>query len=122
MLNKDPDLTQDFIGSLLLIAQLRVGVLFALAWLLGRDVNPIPSVVRLNTKVASIDPNIDICKPVQLRRQLLSQHEVVVIVPTQRPPQKDDKLGRERHDRVFQRMLFFFPLSCSRCVASSADR
>src|SRR5207244_6111612 len=36
MLNKDTDLTQGFIGSLLLIAQLRAGVLFALARLLSR--------------------------------------------------------------------------------------
>lgn len=108
MLNKDTDLTQDFIGSLLLIVPLRVGGLFALARLLGREVNPIPSVVRLNTKLASIDPNMDICTPVQLRRKLLFQHEIIVIVTPKRPPQKDDKLGRERHDGVFQRMLFFF--------------
>jgi hypothetical protein len=107
MLNKDTDLTQGGIGSLLLIAQLRVGVLFALARLLGRDVNPIPPVIRLNTKIASIDSNIDIYKPVQLRRKLVFQHEVIVIVAAKRPPQKDDQLVRERHDRILQRMLFF---------------
>jgi hypothetical protein len=122
MLNKDPDLTQSFIGPLLLIAQLRVRVLFALARFLRRDVNPIPSGVRLNTKIASIDPNIDICQPVQLRRKLVFQHEVIVIVTAQRPPQKDDTLMRERHDRMLQRMPFFFPLSCSRCLAASAER
>ena len=68
MLNKDTDLTQGFIGSLLLLAQLRAGVLFALARLLGRDVNPITPVVRLNAEIASIDSDIDIYKPVQLRR------------------------------------------------------
>ena len=108
MLNKDTDLTQGFIGSLLLLAQLRAGVLFALARLLGRDVNPITPVVRLNAEIASIDSDIDIYKPVQLRRKLLFQHEVIVIVTTKRPPQKDDKLVRERHDRILQRMLFFF--------------
>ena len=51
MLNKDTDLTQDCIGRLLLIAQLRGRVLCAPTRLLGRDVNPIPSVVRLNTKI-----------------------------------------------------------------------
>jgi hypothetical protein len=110
MLNKDTDLTQGFIGSLLLIAQWRAGVLFALARLLGRDVNPITPVVRLNAKIASIDSDIDIYKPVQLRRTLLLQHEVIVIVTAKRPPQKDDPLVRERHDRILQRMLFFFPL------------
>jgi hypothetical protein len=64
MLNKDTDLTQDFIGSLLLSAPLRVGMLFTLARLLGRDVNLISTVVRLNALVASIDPNMNIGKPV----------------------------------------------------------
>jgi len=109
MLNNDTDLTQDFLGSLLRIAQRRVGVLFALARLLGRDVNPLPAVVRLHTKGASIDPNMAICKPGQLRRTLLFQHEVIVMVTTKRPPQKDAQLGRERHDRAFQRRLVFFP-------------
>ena len=45
MLNKDTDLTQGCIGSLLCIAQWRVGVLFTLARLLGRDVNAITPVV-----------------------------------------------------------------------------
>ena len=52
MLNKDTDLTQGCIGSLLRSAQVRVGMLFTLARLLGRDVNLIPSVVRLNALVA----------------------------------------------------------------------
>ena len=108
MLNKDTDLAQGCIGSLLRSAQLRVGILFTLARLLGRDVNLIPTVVRSNTKIASIDPNIDIYKPVQLRRQLLFQHEVIVIVTAKRPPQKDDKLVMESHDSILQRMLFFF--------------
>ena len=110
MLNKDTDLAQGFIGSLLRSAQLRVGMLFTLARLLGRDVNLIPAVIRSNTKIASIDPNIDICKPVQFRWKLLFQHDVIVIVTAKRPPQKDDELVRARHDRILQRMLFFFPL------------
>ena len=44
MRNKDTHLTQGCIGSLLLIAQLRVGVLFTLARLLCREVNPITTV------------------------------------------------------------------------------
>ena len=110
MLDKDADLTQGFIVSLLFIAQLRVRVLFALARLLRRDVNLITMVVRLNAKIASIDPNIDIGKPIQLRRQLLFQHAVIVLVTAKRTPEKDYQLVRERHHRVLQRMLFFFPL------------
>ena len=64
MLNKDTDLTQGFIGSLLLIAQLRVGVLLTLTRLLCRDVNPLTPVVRLHAEVAQIDPHMDICKSV----------------------------------------------------------
>ena len=64
MLKKDTDVTQDFIGSLLLSAQWRVGLLLTLARLLGREVNLIPTVVRLNALVASIDPNMHIGTPV----------------------------------------------------------
>jgi len=39
-------------------------VLLTLARLLGRDVNPITVVVRLHAKIASIDSNMDIRKPV----------------------------------------------------------
>src|SRR5713101_7930406 len=55
-------------------------------------------------------------KPIQLRWKLLFQHEVVVIVTTQCPPKKDHKLVRQRHDRVLQRMLFFF-----RCNAHASS-
>jgi hypothetical protein len=71
MLDKDADLTQDLIGYLLRIAQWRVGVLWTLARLLGRDVDPIALVVRLDTEIASIYPDIDICKPSQIWGQLL---------------------------------------------------
>ena len=108
MLNKDTDVTQGCIGSLLILAQVRVGVLFTLARLLRWDVNPITTVVRSNTKIASIDPNVAICKPVHLRWELLFQHAVIVMVTAQRPPQKDDQLVRERPDRILQRLLFFF--------------
>ena len=37
-----------------------------------------------------------------------------MIVTTQGTTKKNDHLVREGHDRVFQRRLFFFPLSCSR--------
>ena len=52
MLDKDADLTQGFIGGLLLITQLRVGVLLTLARLLRRDINLIAAVVRLNAQIA----------------------------------------------------------------------
>src|SRR5437867_6057324 len=108
MLHKNTDLTQGCIGSLLIIAQVRVWVLLTLARLLRWDINPITTVVRSNTKRASIDPNVDSCKPVQLRWELLFQHDVIVLVAAQRTPQKDDTLVRERHDRILQRMPFFF--------------
>src|SRR5918997_6422788 len=51
MLDKNTDLTQSFVRSLLFIAQLRGWVLFTLARLFRRDFNLIPFVVRLNTLV-----------------------------------------------------------------------
>jgi hypothetical protein len=107
MLNKETDLTQGFMDSLLLSAQGRAGVLFALARLLGREVKPITPVVRLKAERASIDSDIDIYKPVQLRRKLLFQHEVSVMVTAKRPPQQDDKRVRERHDGILPRLLVF---------------
>jgi hypothetical protein len=49
MLDKDTDTTQGGIGSFLLIAQLRMGVLLTLARLLRWDVDPIAMVVRFDT-------------------------------------------------------------------------
>jgi hypothetical protein len=48
MLDKDANATQGGIGSLLLIAQLRLGVLLALARLLRRDVNLLTTVISFN--------------------------------------------------------------------------
>ncbi|HZM21515.1 MAG TPA: hypothetical protein VFC02_07220 [Anaerolineales bacterium] len=110
MLDEDADLAQNLIGYLLCIAQLRVGVLLTLARLLRRDVNLITKVIRFYAEIASIDTNIKIGKPLPLRGKLLFQHGVIVIVTAKGPTKKNDKLVRERHDRVFQRMLFFFPL------------
>src|SRR5215831_6802083 len=55
-------------------------------------------------------------KPLQLRGKLLFQHEAVMIVPTEGAPKKNNHLVRPRHDRVLQRMLFFF--RCNAPVAS----
>src|ERR1043166_5191187 len=110
MLDKDANATQGGIGSLLLIAQLRVGMLFTLARLLRRDGNLLTSVIRFNAEIAEIDTDINIGKPIHLRWKLLFQHDVVVIVTTKGTTKKDNKLVRQRHDRVLQRMLFFFPL------------
>jgi hypothetical protein len=52
MLNKDADLTQGLLGGLLLITQLRVGVLLTLARLLRRDGNLLTTVIRFNAKIA----------------------------------------------------------------------
>jgi hypothetical protein len=122
MFNKYTDVTQGGLGSLVIIAQVRVGVLVTLARLLRWDVHAITPGVRLHTKIASINPHVEICQPVHLRRELLLPHEVIVMVTAQRPPQKDEKRVGERHDRILQRMLFFFPRSCSRGLASSAER
>ena len=52
MLHKETDLTQGWVGSLVLITPWRVGGLLTLTRLLGRDVNPLTPVVRLYAKIA----------------------------------------------------------------------
>jgi hypothetical protein len=49
MLDKDANATQGGIGSSVLLAQLRVGVLLTLARLLRREVKLITTVIRFNT-------------------------------------------------------------------------
>src|SRR5215831_11026041 len=109
-LNKDTNATQGSIGSFLLLAQLWAGVLLTLARLPHGDGNLLTTVIGFNAEIAEIDTNINVDKPIQLRGQLLFQHEIVVMVPTEGATKKNNQLVRERHDRVFQRMLFFFPL------------
>src|SRR5262245_6209853 len=110
MLDKDAHATQGGIGSLLLIAQLWFGVFVTLARPPRRDGNLLPTVIRFNAEIAEIDTHMQVSKPIQRRGKLLFQHEVVVIVPTEGPTKKNNKLVRQRHNRVLQRMLFFFPL------------
>ena len=69
---------------------------------LSRHIQRLPKVPHGMVGLAQIGLSV------QLGRELLFQHEVIVIVTTKRPPQKDNKLARERHDRILQRMLFFF--------------
>jgi len=110
MLDKDTDLTEGFMRRLLLFASLRARILFTLARLLVRDVNLIATVIRLHTQRTSVDKHIDVGKPIAIWGQLLLQHTVIMVMTTQGSTEKDDELVRKGHDRVFQRMLFFFPL------------
>jgi hypothetical protein len=109
MLNKDTDVTQGGIGRLLRLAQWRVGVLFTLARLLCRDVHPITPGVGWHAQIASIDPHLESGQPVQLRRNLLFEPAVIVIVTPKRPPQKDHEFVRQGHDRILPRLRCFFP-------------
>ena len=110
MLDKDTDLTEGFIRRLLLFASLRARILFTLARLLVRDVNLIATVIRLHTQITSVDKHIDVGKPSEIWGQLLLQHTVIMVMATKGSTEKDDQLVRKGHDRVLQRMLFFFPL------------
>ena len=109
MLDKDAHTTQGGIGRLWLIASWRVRVLFALVRLPRRDVNLITPGVGLPAKRASIDPHIDLGKPIQLRRKLLFSHAVIMMRTTKRPPEKDNAFVRQGPDRMLQRRLFFSP-------------
>src|SRR5262249_60371034 len=108
MLDKDAHATPGGMGSLWLLAPWRVGVLAALARLLGRDVHTITPGGRRHTQIASSDSDMHSCQPVALRRNRLWQPEGIVMMSAPRPPQQDDQLVRERQDRLLQRMPFFF--------------
>ena len=75
-----------------------------------RNVKLIKMVIRLHTLIAQINPNMQVAKPIHLWWELLFQHLVIMIMTTKGPTEKNDELAWERHHRVLQRMLFFFPL------------
>jgi hypothetical protein len=110
MLDKDADLAQGFIDRLLRSASCCLRVLLTLTRLLIRNVKLIKMGIRLHTLIAQINPNMQIAKPIHLWWELLFQHLVIMIMPTKGPTEKNDELAWERHHRVLQRMLFFFPL------------
>jgi hypothetical protein len=122
MCNTDTDVTQGGMGSLLIIAPWRVGVLLTLARRLRWDVTALTPVVRLHTKSAERHPPGASGTPGPRRRARLWHQEGRVMVTAQRSPQQDEQLVGERQARLRQRLRCFFPRSCSRCLASSVAR
>ena len=122
MLDKDADLAQGFIDRLLRSASCCLRVLLTLTRLRIRHVKLIKMVIRLPTLRAQINPNMQVAKPLHLWWELLFQHLVIMMMTTKGPTEKNYELAWERQHRVLPRMLFFFPLSYSRCCASSCDR
>ena len=122
MLDKKADLAQGFLHRLLRSASGWLRVLLTLTRLLMRNVKLLKMVIRLHTLRAQINPNMQVAKPIHLWWELLLQHGVLMMMTTQGPTETNDELAWEGPHRVLPRMLFFFPLSCSRCLASSCDR
>src|SRR5712692_507805 len=60
--------------------------------------------------------------PISIWWQLFLSHAVIMVMTTPCSTENDDELVRKRQDRVFQRRRWFFPLSGSRCFASSGER
>ena len=89
MLDKDTDVTQDCIGSLLLFAQLGIGILFTLSRLFMGDFNLIAAIIRWHTKITQIDKDLEVCKPINLWGQLSLQHAVIMVMPTEGATEKD---------------------------------
>jgi hypothetical protein len=85
-LDTDAHTTQGGIGRLLLIASWRVRVLCALVRFPRRDGNLITPGVGLHAKRASIDPHLALGTPIQLRRKLLCEPAVILMMTTKRPP------------------------------------
>src|SRR6266851_10125758 len=116
MLDNDANATQGGSGSLWLLAALWGGGLVTLTRLPRREGNLRTSVIRFHTSIAEIDTNIPVGTPLQLRWQRLLQHERVGMMPPEGATKNNPQLVRERHDRVLQRMRFFF--RCQAPVAS----
>ena len=110
MLDKDAYLTQGFLGHLLLFRSLRTRILFTLARLLVRDGNLLSTVIGLSTHIPSVDKNMQVSKPINIWWELLLQHGVIMVMATEGVTKEHDEFVRKRHHRIFQGMLFFFPL------------
>ena len=110
MFDKDTDATEGCMRRLLLIASLGRWILVTLARFLVRYCTLITTVIRLHAQIASIDPNMQICQPIQIGREFLLQHAVIMIMPAKCAPKKDDAFVRERPDGVLPRMAVFLPL------------
>ena len=108
--NENTYLAQDLVFSLLLLTQLWIWILFALAWFLVGQLDIFPLIVGLEAKIAQVSKNDDVRKPIQLRREFFFQHLVVVVAPREGAPQEENDLVDCRNHGVFQRMSFFFKL------------
>jgi hypothetical protein len=108
-LDKDADVTQGFIDRLLRSASCCLRGLLTLPRLLIRNVKLSKMVIRWQTLIAQITPNMQVAKPIQLWWELLFQHLVIMRMTTKGPTEKNYELAWERHDRVLPRMLCFFP-------------
>ena len=110
MLDKNADATEGGIRRFLRCTSCRGRILLTLARLFMRHVDLLTMIIRFYTKIASIHPDIAVDTPIDLWRELLLEHAVIMVMTTKGSPKKDDELLRQGHHRVFQRMGFFFPL------------
>ena len=111
MLDKDADLTQGFLGHLVLFTSLRTWILFTLTRLLVREVNLLSTVIGLSPPLAQVDQNMQIEKPINIWGELLLQQAVIMVRATKGATEKPDECVRKGPHRIFQGMLFFFPRS-----------
>ena len=101
--NENTYLAQDFVFSLLLLSQLWIWILFALAWFLVGQLDIFPLIVGPEAKIAQVSKNDDVRKPIQIRREFFFQHLVVVIVPREGASQEENDLV----DCIADRLRFF---------------
>jgi hypothetical protein len=73
-----------------------------------RNFDLITLVIRLYPLIASIDPNMDVSKPIGIWGELFFQQAVIMIMAAECPTEKHNELVRQGHDRILQRMLFFY--------------
>jgi hypothetical protein len=107
MLDKDADVAQGFMHCLLRSAEGWLRVLWTLTRLLLRNVKLIKMGIRLQTLIASINPNMQVATPIHCWWDLLWQPLVIMSMATQGPTEHNEQRAWEGHHRVLQRMLFF---------------
>jgi hypothetical protein len=108
--NENAYLTQDSVFSLLLISQLWIRILFALARFFVRQGKVVSLIVGLKAKIVWVSKHEEVGKPIQIWWKFLFQHLVVVIAACESAPHEKNHLVNGRNHRVFHCMPFFLPL------------
>ena len=110
ILDENAQLAQGSIDGLVVIAELGMGVLLALTWLLEWQVDGVAVVVLGHAQIAEVDQHLEAIEPGLIWWQFLFQHGVVVIASCKGATDEQNVLAQGRHDCVLDRVALFLPL------------